>query len=384
VLQLVAEYGEEAVRACFESTMARAERRLRQGLARWPDGVAEAEAYLDGDGVVDRPVRIHVRAVKEGDGILFDFSCSDAQTLGPVSVRPQSTETAAFVALLGCVDPTIPLNDGPRRALRFVNPEGRVTHARFPAPVNNYYPTMHLIYSCVQSALARFDPGAAVAPSGLGIGGNSLGYLDGGVQYELMVTSMGGSAGQDGTFVCMAMSQITPSTPVEILETEYPVRVTACAPLCDSAGPGEFRGGVGFVREYQVLGPAKFTLRMGQFRHGAWGVHGGGAPSLAGCVLNPGTDREEALPPLATRDLEPGEVIRFLLPGGGGYGDPLRRDPERVLADVRDGFVSRRAAEEVYGVVLRGDPPELDVAATESLRARSRPPGEGSAPEQGN
>ncbi|MCL6563726.1 MAG: hydantoinase B/oxoprolinase family protein [Firmicutes bacterium] len=366
--QLVAEYGLNTLQETFEHTIARAERRLREGIARWGDGVGEAEAWLDGDGVAWRPVRIHVRAEKRGEAIHFDFSQSDPATQGPVSVRPQATETATLLALLGAVDPTIPINEGVRRVLSCHNPEGLVTHAGFPAAVNNYYPTMQLIYACVQSALAAIDPESAVAPAGFGIGGNTFGYGPDGVQYELLVSSLGATAHADGSFACQAMSQITPSTPIEILETEYPVEVTACTLWPDSAGAGTFRGGVGFIREYRVLKPATFTLRMAQFQHPAWGILGGLGPPAAGCAINPGSQREERLPALANRKLMPGDVVRFYLPGGGGYGPPSRRDPERVLADVRDGVVSKAAAETIYRVVLDPSGDAIDWEATRKAR----------------
>lgn len=243
--QLAAEYGPQTLEETFDHTIARAERRLREGIARWRDGVGEAEAWLDGDGVAWRPVRIHVRAEKRGEAIHFDFRQSDSATQGPVSVRPQATETATLLALLGAVDPTISINEGVRRLLSCHNPEGLVTHAPFPAAVNNYYPTMQLIYACVQSALAAIDPPSAVAPAGFGIGGNTFGYGPDGMQYELLVSGLGATAPSDGSFACQAMSQITPSAPIEILETGYPVEVTACTLWPDSGGPGTFWGGVG-------------------------------------------------------------------------------------------------------------------------------------------
>lgn len=372
---LCGEYSPETILEAFDAWIAISERRLGQELSKIPDGVGFGEAYLDNDGVdLDQPVKIHVKVTKTGSRVKLDFSGSNALVKGPVNIRPQSTEAGATLALIGLLDPKIPINDGIRRAVEFINPEGLVTHARFPAPVNNYYPTMHLVNCCVGQAMAELS-GRAVAPAGLGIGGNTLGCLKTrtglpGVQYELQNTSLGGTARNDGAFGAMAMNHVTPSTSLEILESEYPMRVTRFEPLVDSAGAGEYRGGVGYVREYELLGEAKLSIRMSQFRYGGWGVNGGKGPRQpARAVLNEGSENEELLPPLQTRDLIAGTRFAVKTSGGGGYGDPFRRDPERVLSDVLDGYVSIERAAEDYGVVV--DPQTMTVDLQRTTEARS-------------
>ncbi|TAN20736.1 MAG: hydantoinase B/oxoprolinase family protein [Actinomycetota bacterium] len=371
---LCEEYSPATILQAFDEWIAISERRLGEELSKIPDGIGVGTAYLDNDGVdLDQPVKIHVTLTKTGSRVRLDFSGSNPLVKGPVNIRPQSTEAGATLALIGLLDPQIPINDGIRRAVEFVNPEGLVTHARFPAPVNNYYPTMHLVNCCVQQAMAELS-GRAVAPAGLGIGGNTLGYTrtrsgQPGVQYELQNTSLGGTARNDGTFGAMAMNHVTPSTSLEILETEYPMRVTRFEPLMDSAGPGEYRGGLGYVREYELLGDAKLSIRMSQFRFGGWGVHGGKGPGRpAQAVLNEGSDAEELLPPLQTRDLAAGTRFAVKTSGGGGYGDPLKRDPESVLADVLDGYVSLDRAAQDYGVII--DPETLAIDAKGTAEAR--------------
>ncbi|MBI4317648.1 MAG: hydantoinase B/oxoprolinase family protein [Chloroflexi bacterium] len=374
LVELCDEYGIETILGSFDFLIERAGRLLKMELAKLPDAEQEAEGFLDSDGVdLDRPVRFHVLVSKRGEEIQFDYSRSDPQVKGPVNLRPQCSETAALLALLGYLDPTIPINDGPRRAVCFVNPPGLVTSAQHPAPINNYFPTICLLYACVQLALSKFDPGRAVAPAGLGVGACSLGYERSrrgvrAVQYELTTSSLGGTTVADGAFGTIAIYHITASQPIEILETEYPVQVTRFEPVVDSAGAGKHRGGSGCVREYRLLADAKFTLRMGGFQQGAWGVAGGSGPARASCTLNPGTEREERLPPLATRDLVPEDVVHLRLPGGGGYGSPIERDPHAVLEDVRNGIVSLAAARDVYGVVLDPTERNVDLVATDELR----------------
>jgi N-methylhydantoinase B len=278
----------------------------------------------------------------------------------PISIRPQATESGAALALLGMLDPSVPINDGCRRVFEFINPPGRITHAIRPRPINNYYPTMHLVYSTTQRAFAQLAPHLGVACSGLGLGALALGFAKArggkpGALYELMTSSLGGTRAGDGSFAVMAMAQISPSQPIEILESEYPIEVTCFEPIVDSAGPGRHRGGAGFRREYTLLDDAMCTVRMGQFVHGAWGVEGGGAPTGASVTLDPGQATEEALPILMTRPVPAGTRISITVAGGGGFGPPTDRPAEEVAADVRDGLVSREQARQTYRVAVDAD-----------------------------
>jgi N-methylhydantoinase B len=375
--ELFDRYGADTMTAAFEELIHASERRIRHKLSSLADGSAEASAMLDHDGVeVDRPLKISVKVIKAGDSITIDFSGSDPNTSGPINIRPQASETAAALALISMLDPDIPINDSCRRVITFVNPPGRLTNAVKPRPINNYYPTLHLVFCVTQTALAQLAPEKAVAPAGLGVGGLLFGYPrkrngNPGVQYELMVPSLGGTSDSDGAFVVMPVAQITPSQPVEILETEYPIEVTRFEPLIDSAGAGRHRGGSGYVREYRLLDDAVCTLRMGQFANGSWGVIGGEAPNRARCISDPGGDREEALPILAVRHFKAGDVIRIELAGGGGYGPPSQRSPQLVLADVRDGLVSIEAAQSQYGVVIDAATMAVDLQQTAALRAKT-------------
>src|SRR6201999_124876 len=144
-------------------------------LETWPDGSAEAEGFLDHDGAVkDRPVRIHVRAVKQGSTLTLDFSGCDKQTAGPVNLTACTARSASLLALLTTADPTIPVNSGLAGRVRFIQPEGLVVSPLHPATVNHYFPTAHLLYNCVLDALGQLNPQRAVAPSGLGAGAVSI------------------------------------------------------------------------------------------------------------------------------------------------------------------------------------------------------------------
>jgi N-methylhydantoinase B len=373
--ELCAEYGTDTVLQSFRELQRLAEGRVRTLLSAWQDGEGETEAWVDDDGVdLDKPVRLHVKVLKRGDSIHFDYSGMAAQGKGPMNLRPQASETAALLALLAYLDPTIPINAGTRRPISFTNPEGKITNARWPATVNSYYGLTHVIYSMIERILAEFNPKRAVASAGFGTGGIAVGHKQArarrpAVQYEILVSSLGATPENDGTSVVMGMSHITPNTPVEILETEFPVRVSAFQWVADTAGAGLHRGGPGYRKEYEILDEALFTLRMGhQFKYPGWGVLGGKAPAVASATLNPGTPRERSLRPLETLEIKPGDTVRIEMPGGGGYGNPLARSPERVLEDVLDSYVTIQGAERDYGVAIDPSSMTLDSARTAELR----------------
>mgnify|MGYP001204492452 FL=1 len=181
-----------------------------------------------------------------------------------------------------------------------------------------------------------------------------------------MVTSLGGTADHDGTPMVMGMCHFTPSTPVEIVETEYPIRIRKFDIWQDSAGAGRTRGGIGFVREYEMLSNVILTARTANHQQPGWGVDGGEGPPVCVTSLNPGGPDEIELAALDTREAASGTIVRLAQTGGSGYGDPRTRDAARVLDDVRNGYISVRGAEEKYGVVIVNG--EIDTAATDAKR----------------
>ena len=348
------EYGRDTVRAVMASAMTLTARRVSAELRSWPDRSAEAEGLLDHDGAVkDQPVRIRVRATKSGERLRLDFTGTAAQTIGPVNLVAATAQAASLLAVLASCDPTIPVNFGLREAVDFVLPEGTVVNARHPATVNLYFPTAHLVYNCVLSALGELNPARAVAPSGLGSGAVTIGYRKSrsgkpAVLYELLNTSLGGTSRNDGAAAVMAMNHFTPGAPVEIFESEYPLRVRAFELIRDSAGAGRYRGGLGYAREFEVLEDSVLTVRSSNHLFATPGHSGGLGPVPSRVILNPDrTDREE-LSAIETRHLKAGDVIRFERSGGGGFGAPAERAAEAVRDDVRNGYVSTQAAADVY------------------------------------
>jgi N-methylhydantoinase B len=355
------EYGREVVLEVMQRLIGASAHRLEAELLTWPDGDVEGEGFLDHDGVnKERPVRIHVIARKRGGRLTLDFTGSSPQGAGPVNLVSCTARGASAMAILAACDPTIPVNAGLNAHVDYVFPPASVVNPQHPATMNLYFPATHLVYNTVLSALSRINPKRAVAPSGLGSGAVTIGYRKArsgkpAVLYELLNCSLGGTSANDGAAVVMAMNHFTPGAPVEIFESEYPLRVRAFELMPDSAGAGQFRGGLGYAREFEVLEDSTLTVRSSNHKFASQGANGGGSPRLSRVVVNPHGDNAEELGPLETRVLKAGDIIRFERSGGAGFGDPRTRSRDAVADDVRNGYVSRAAAIEVYGLP---DPPQ--------------------------
>lgn len=355
------EYGREIVLEVMQRLIDASAHRLELELLQWSDGEVEAEGLLDHDGVnKDQPVRIHVTARKRAGRLTIDFTGSSPQGAGPVNVVSCTARGASAMAIVAASDPTIPVNAGLNANVDFVFPPASVVNPQHPATMNLDFPPAHVVYNTVLSALAKMNPKRAVAPSGLGSGAVTIGYRKarGGkpaVLYELLNCSLGGTSTHDGAAVVMAMNYFTPGAPVEIFESEYPLRVRCFELVRDSAGAGRFRGGLGYAREFEVLEDSVLTVRSSNHKFASKGVDGGGSPRLSRVVVNPYGAKPEELGPIETRLLKTGDVIRFERSGGAGFGDPLTRAREAVVDDVRNGYISRDAAQKVYGL---NDPPE--------------------------
>lgn len=353
---MCAEYGTGQVTESLSEIQDRSEAEMRHELSGWPDGESSAESQLDDDGVqLDVPVPIRVTVRKRGSSLTIDLSASAAQVEAPISLRPQAVEAAAAMSTINMVDPSIRINSGIVRPIQIVNPEGLVTHARWPKAVNSYFGTTLVLYSTMLRALAGLNPKRAVGSIGLGQGALALGYASGPaaerrVHYEVLGSSLGGHPNGDGSNVVQGMQHNTPNTPIEVLESEFPIRVLRHEWITDSAGAGAFRGGLGYIKEYEVLEDALLTLRLGNsFGSAGWGV-AEGRPGARAAAFVIGADSETPLRPLQTVNLKRGDRLRLHMAGGGGYGDPRQRDRDLVIADLRDGYISAAAAADVYGL----------------------------------
>lgn len=356
VAETIAVYGVETILAVFEAVHDLSERRLRAELASWPDGEHEAEAFVDTDGIdLERRIRYHVRVTKTADRIQFDFTESDDQVVGPINIQPGLVRSCLYYALVGFVDPTLPNNGGVARVVETKLRRGSVLDPLYPAAGNTYMASAIAVTEIALQALSGFVPALRHAGNG-GVGGNSIaGRRSDGtpfVQYELIGSAYGARSSGDGASGIDVLLSNGRTAPIEVLESEYPSRVEAFELICDSGGPGTFRGGLAPRRVYRLLtDDAQWTLRGGRHEVPAFGLEGGSRGRLGRCTLDHGTPHSQELPSrFSNVELRNGSVAALEKAGGGGFGDPRLRPFERVLEDVLDGYVSSEAAIRDYGV----------------------------------
>jgi N-methylhydantoinase B len=360
VEQLCRQYGTASIREAIEVLLQTSEKRLRHELAALPDGEAEAENWLDGDGVSGKPIRIHVKLSKRADSIVLDFSGSDKQTAGPANAVVQVVRSVAAGAVVAFIDHTVTYNDGVFKTIEMICPAGTVIHPQSPAPVNSYMPASHLVFNIVTAALCKLYPEKAVAESGLGVGALAFSYESAKtgkttVQYEISQTGLGATTQVDGASITHPIMIHETVQPIEIIESEFPVLIRNFGIRTDSAGAGMHRGGIGYVKEYEMREPSHFMSRLSQRRFGAHGAAGGGAPERSHATYNPGRPNERILQGLDQVAMQAGDVLRIEQSGGAGLGDPAHRDPDKLLDDIADGYVSIEAAERHYGYIVRQD-----------------------------
>jgi N-methylhydantoinase B len=380
VNELIAKFSLAKFEASTAELMAQSERVLRAAIAEWPDGRYEAERFIDDDGIeLGKPVRVHLAVEKTGDRIRFDLTGSADQTRGPANIRPPLAQAACAFCLISLIDPYTYVTSGLLRVIELDAREGSIMNPRFPAPVNTYNPTIHALVDGIFEALGHLVPSRARA-DGCGsrsiiIGGRTTSAGKGYVQYEIVGGGAGGRAGKDGMSGTNVNQSNAKIASVEIIESEFPTRLRRFELIRDSGGPGTFRGGLGIVREYENLAEARFSIRSAKHVIPAQGLSGGGTGRCGDIKINPDTANETRLPTrYADYPLKEGDVFRLETPGGGGWGDPMARDPERVAEDVREGYLSPEAALASYGVaVVRSNGTwQVDTAATRAARDKAK------------
>ncbi|HEY7296744.1 MAG TPA: hydantoinase B/oxoprolinase family protein [Xanthobacteraceae bacterium] len=351
--ELCRRFGTATVTDAFAAILKGAADELRGAITRLPEGSASAEGFLDSDGVeVDKPIRLAVTVSIAGSTASFDFSASDPQAKGPVNLRPSMVEACVFYCLIGSLGPQLQFNDGMRDVVRLMFAPRTITNAEPPAPVSSYQMVNLLLVDVILEALAVFNPARAIAHSGAS-SALSIAWSRGRpgqstMQYEIAGSAYGGGMGHDGATGTATHLSNLHTTPIEILETEFPCRITRFDLVPDSGGAGQWRGGLGIAREYQLLEDATVIRRFNKTRFPPKGVAGGKAGRRARFVVRLGTDAEFETTASMRVDVRAGE--RFLLQsaGGGGYGDPRAREEAAVARDLAEGYVTAEGAKADY------------------------------------
>lgn len=342
--ELAERFGDNQLAAICNELLARSERQTRAALARIPPGTYRYVDWLDNDGLeLDKPIRIAVAATVGNGAITFDFAGTSPQVKGPMNCVPSGSLAAACWAVRALTDPDIPTNGGCFRPITLKLPPGTIVNPQEPAPVNARTATIKRIAGCMVGALAPVLPDRAPAASAgallvLAFGGKAAAgnYVVG----ELIAGGSGAGPHRDGVDAIETDATNCMNLPAEALEMEAPIRLHRVALRPGSGGAGEWRGGLGLVREYEVLaGDVSFSHRGERHFSAAAGLAGGGEGMRAHSLIRRADGREEVIPSKIATVLHPGDRVTVETAGGGGYGDPARRDPALRAADLADGKI---------------------------------------------
>jgi N-methylhydantoinase B len=386
LLQLFGERGAATMQAGFDRLKDFTEECLRREVRALPDGTYRAEDCFDDDGITDRRYWVRLDVIVAGDEIIFDYSESDLQAIGPINAPYVVTLSASLNGLMYIVGEGIPVNAGMARVAKVVAPAGTICCVRLPGAcvggqTENQPRVMEMVMGTVLGTLL---PERCAAASG----NTSLNFLFGGVDprngeyfahYHFEANGWGGRQTSDGNNAQIVPHANCRNTPIEIFETRWPWVHHCYALNRDTAGAGRHRGGLGIVRELEFAGDVvTVSVLADRAKEPPWGLFGGHPGSLTRVELQAAGDAgfttfQEHFGLVSPTKfsnvrLAGGDRVRLVSPSGGGYGDPLEREPALVEADVREGFVSRVSAEDLYGVVV-DEAGTVDEQATAVRRA---------------
>jgi N-methylhydantoinase B len=373
VIEMLEDEGLDTLDELADEIIDRTEKSMRAAISKIPNGVYPYEGIIEGAGKrEDIDIKVTVE-VKDSD-IHIDFDGTSSQVDWGGNVVYNFTYAYVFMAVKSAFDPDIPINEGAIRPVKMTAPEGTVVNCKFPAAVAARMQIGHFMTEMVFKALAAATPDNIIAESGGTPAQTNIFYgkRHNAAPWLTMIIRGGGlGAGSrmDGHH-CAIFPANGANTPVEIFESDTPLIVEERSLVCDSGGPGNMRGGLGrkmVIRvpddDYAPQGPTSIAVQAGRYKYPPRGLFGAGPGSGARFLVN----GQNGDPSGLTLCL-PGDVIQFDSAGGGGYGDPLQRDPQAVEVDVINGYVSIEKAREDYGVVL--DPATLKVDPVETDKIR--------------
>nr|ARR75631.1 5-oxoprolinase [uncultured bacterium] len=377
--ELFTRYGTDVVLGYIDELFTRAEILTRRQIEAIPDGTYTFTDYLDNDGIdLDQPVKLAVAVTVRGSSLIFDFTGTSAQVRGPFNSVPASTLSAVYYAVRAISDPTIPNNGGCFRALEAILPSGSLVNPRPPAPVSCRTATIKRIADTILGALVKALPDRMPAANS----GTLLVMAFGGadpetgrlfVASELAAGGMGARPQKDGIDCIETDVSNCMNIPVEALEMNFPLRIRRTGLWTDSTGAGKFRGGLGLEKVFEATTTAVTVSHRGErFSTAPWGLFGGQPARYGQAFVVRKNGNREAVASKQMLTLQPGDQLWEYIAGGAGYGDPLERDPELVLADVRDRKVSPELAKADYGVVLLANDMAVDYRETQACRAALR------------
>ena len=373
-LELVDEHGVNIMSKFLLDFVDYAERVTKAALLELPDGEWSFEDWIDDDGVdIGHPIRLFVKFNKKGDRLFADWTGTSEQVKGAINNTLSFTKAATYCGVKCILPNDVPANEGFFRCIEVTAPPGTIANGVLPAACAARGLTGFRMVDCVLGALAMMLPNKVMAASDGGNTGISIGGYDSDrnpfIYVDFACGTWGarpwadGLSGNSNLFANMATQSI------EVCEAENPVEILAYEFVPDKAGAGKFRGGTPYRRDYKLLETeAVLQVRSDRKVFRPYGLYGGNPGASSSNIMNPGKDNLP-LGSKLTMTMYSGEVLRHELAGGGGWGDPLERNPEKVLRDVRNELVSINSAREDYGVVIQLDSWSVDYNATQKLRS---------------
>jgi len=361
----IEKYGLETVLSSFEETMNYSEKVFANELSQIPDGISEFVDYGDEDVMspLKLPIKVHCKLIKEGKKVTLDYTESDDEPIGSWGFTRPALLSAAYAATMHMFPILNPLNHGVIRNLNIISRPGSCVHVNYPKPVTGYCSGAYeKVLWATMGAWAKLI--CNVKPERINAGAvNLMNVCTAGwhpkkkrdfVSYLWMEGGLGARSYKDGIsgilgfYIGQARNQ-----PVEVHERWYTMIYTDVEVVPDSCGHGKYRGGLAFQRNFYVWHDSVITIHADREKVTPYGLAGGLNGGPAKLILNRGSEREVNLGMFAVNiQLKPGDHITFQSNGGGGYGNPLERDPRLVLEDVIDGFITLETAKEVYGVII--------------------------------
>ena len=367
-------YGADVVAGYTEELLDYAERMARAEIRRWPKGTFRFTDYIDDDGFSDEPIPINVAITVHEDWVSVDYEGSAPQVRSALNSTKSYTNSCTYLSVRCALEGDIPNNEGVFRCIEVKAPAGSVLNPLLPGACAARALTGYRVMDAMFGALAQIVPQRMPAA---GEGGNTVvcigGYRPDRTPFiivDMLCGAWGGRPNQDGIDAITNPSQNLSNSPVEVLESQHPIRVEDYSLVPDSGGAGRWRGGLGVARSYRLLADsATLQLRADRVRFRPYGLAGGKpGRSSHNMIMEDGS--WQPIPGKVTRAIRAGDLIRHEQAGGGGFGDARLRECERVVEDVRDGKTSVAFAREHYGVVVDEATLEIDRAQTERLRAQ--------------
>ncbi|WP_406317502.1 hydantoinase B/oxoprolinase family protein [Streptosporangium sp. NBC_01639] len=356
--QVWEKFGGETVDQAIRQVIEHGERVARKAVAALPDGTWTAFDYCDDDGITDDLIRMEVKVTIDGDRMEVDFNGSDGAVAGPVNLPIGSTESLGKAIFKELTTPTEPSNAGHYRALEVKADPGNFFHAVYPAATFTQWSAI-VAFELIHKALAQVMDSIPASSGGDEPGFMALGH-DPRTGADFVISNnegigWGARKDRDGANAQQHPSQsVVRNTPVEVLEHKSTVFHERLELIPDSGGAGRFRGGVGVLRQVRYLADGEVLSMKKKSKTRPWALDGGQEPEPSEMVLWPDTDQAKRVG-MYRAAMKAGDRFVNRTAGGGGYGDPLDRDPAAVVADVLDGYVSAEAAEQSYGVIVDGD-----------------------------